>query len=452
MLRQVWNKLDGEEKADLISLIATNQCKSPDPQLFEQVSTKANIRPRTLAKASPEQLAKYLRLVLWKLDPVLRGRSLCMAFIGSYPDSVTELYKALGFDVDGPFLSEADTEKSIDGEELAQAVSRLLDEWDSPRPLLMCGAIAEGGLESWRLGAAEATTLLLKSFRLSSLVAELVPKQVGEDIVVARNTAETEEEPPTLAEKVDPLVFTALDRLLIRTIVDSLQEEIGAPRPEEAQDIVQEILDMNSSRIVSRFHEGFLDSLRGREITKGRSGSNEDRECWYLVGYFMAKLRKHDRVQVFGFVQNLPASDRRLLVGRDAPAPSLELLPHLIRAATEVGDIRFVIHALRGRPKADMGLYWALIRWIETDLIPSDSGNALEVLSAVEQWVDSSEGDPGERAIREFFCRKARVTVHRIRGEFSAVEHTARVDAECPLPIPVEHWVAIPGSLALACR
>ncbi|MCP4835707.1 MAG: DUF2325 domain-containing protein [Phycisphaera sp.] len=360
-------------------------------------------------------------------------------------------------------LPETEQSRQLDGTEVKGVVEGLMAATDSVRPLIMCGAIAEGGIVSWRDGAAEAVDGILKTFRAEQVDPRSGPVGIpgvdqAEEVVSAAEVepvhepgTELESVPPVPPDEgVDPLVFTPLDRLLIRSIVDGLQGQIGALRPDEIEDVVQEILDLNSSRIISRFHEGFLDSLQGRAITESRRGTNEDRECWYLVGYFMAKLRVMDGVEVFRLFEELPVAARRLLVGNDARPPSRELLPHLIRAAGEIGDVRFVIQAIGGRPKADMQLFWSVLRWVETDLMASDLENVLAVGKAMEEWLMTAGFDPGEQSIGVLLCRKTRITAHRLRGEFAAVEHHFNLVAENPPPSSSVQLASIPGSLAMA--
>lgn len=454
MLRRIWEKLDESERTELIGLVVADQVQNPDQELFTEISQKANVRPRTIERSSASNLGRYLQLVLWRLTPELRGQIICRAFVNLDQAAVIELYRGLGIEVDDPELPESEHDRELDGPEMAALVQRLMETSNSSRPLLMCGAIAEGGVLSWRSGARYAAIDVLGSFRIVSKEAQLNPSQIdkssrpeSEPKATLEADSETSRSPD---EAVDPFVFTALDRLLIRSIVDGLQGQIGSPRPDEIEDVVHEILDLNSSRIISRFHEGFLDSLQNRSITGGGSGTNEDRECWYLVGFFMAKLRVLDRVTVFGLIEELPQSSRRLLVGTDARPPSRELLPHLIRAACEIGDVRFVIQAIGGEPKVDMDLFWSVLRWIETDLMAGDSGNALAVINAVEHWTNTSGFDPGERVLANFLCRKAKITAHRLRGEVAAVEHHFDTVMKAPPPISSEHWVSIPGSVAMA--
>jgi hypothetical protein len=55
--------------------------------------------------------------------------------------------------------------------------------------------------------------------------------------------------------------FTTLDRLLIRAVVDSAQEVRGAMGPLELEDLVGEVVELNSDRHESYFHRGFLDAV-----------------------------------------------------------------------------------------------------------------------------------------------------------------------------------------------
>ena len=454
MLRKIWEHLTPEECDRMILMVAEAQVESPNHDFILSVATKANVRHKTLMKSDAERLARFIRSAIWRVGSEARGEAFCRAFVIRLPEKVERLYAALGLTPDGTMLPDEVKEQSLESSVVIEAVTRLRVEWESMTGLVMLGAIAEGGLHAWRPGVETAIETILEEMEAESAGTDLrfaeESRKVKPEVSAAQEekfSAETER--PSI-DDVDPNVFTALDRLLIKTVVESLNGEIGAFHPDEVEDIIQEILDLSSSRIRSRFHEGFIDALQHRPATEGGSGTNEDRECWYLVGYFMAKLRTHPRVDVLQMVEALPPERKRLLVGGDLRKPARELLPHLVRAAMDSSDVSFVTRALSAEMRFDPNLFWKVAQWVEEVLIDSDAEMAIRLIDLLEIWIASADPENFDNELPSRFCIKIRVTASRLLGDFASVERIAQDFFRDPPPLHPSMWVGIPGSVALA--
>jgi hypothetical protein len=460
MLREIWEKLTRSEQEEFIGLLALEDRLWSEPEMCRRVGEILNVRPKSIAKANLTLKKQYLRLAFWRLPREIQGKFACGSYILGKPDAVALLYHSLGMETleDEPHqLTHAAAESEPNASVFLRAMEAMEAAGDTIHPILMCAAIAAGGLASWRKGAAEACEHRFSTFR--PIVDEPDQDKSEESDGIARTgdgdaapALVDSEEPCASGESFDPGVFTALDRLLIRTIIDSLHEQVGATPILDVVDIVQELLDLNSSRMISRFHEGFLEALLGREIATPDIASNAERTCWYLVGYFFGQLRMKDPVQVLEQVDRLPHASRELLVGRKARRPSLEVLPYIMRAAFDEGEkwVSFVLEALEQSPKPEFVLFGETLSWVEQYLVPADTHASMIALDRMSNWIAHEGFDDAERIAGAVLCGRLRLMVHRIRGEFSAVEQLAETMEEEASGMPGEIRAMIAGERALA--
>jgi len=79
--------------------------------------------------------------------------------------------------------------------------------------------------------------------------------------------------------------FTTLDRQLVRAIVDTAQGIEGSLVEDELDDMIEEMIQLNSARHRTYFHAGFADVVLGREPRDGLPAQNHDRLRWYWASY-----------------------------------------------------------------------------------------------------------------------------------------------------------------------
>jgi tetratricopeptide (TPR) repeat protein len=168
------------------------------------------------------------------------------------------------------------------------------------------------------LGSGAATHVLCVAAFSSGEVADQLA-EVDFDWTGAGDKDETasSDDPPAgqdAEEDAAPsgLLFTPLDRLLIRTAVAVHGETVGAPGADELDAMVDEFIHLNADRRSSHFHLGFVHALARNEAQPPPAGAmNEERETWYAYGLLLGYARSHD-------LENLRATERllRRAVGR----------------------------------------------------------------------------------------------------------------------------------------
>lgn len=120
--------------------------------------------------------------------------------------------------------------------------------------------------------------------------ASVSPGVAGETAVTMANV---DADDAASGETVEPS-FTALDRMLIRGVVDAAEGVEGALGEEQLEDAVREVLQLNSTRHQSYFHTGFFDGLFGRSYRTHGLAVNHGRRRWYAAGYVGALARRDE--------------------------------------------------------------------------------------------------------------------------------------------------------------
>lgn len=110
----------------------------------------------------------------------------------------------------------------------------------------------------------------------------------------AEPTIEEEAEREDLSEVRRARTFRHLDRVVIRTIIDSVAGVEGALLEDQVRDLVEEIVHLNQERHQSYFHLGLLDVLQDHPVRTDWPESNESRRLWYLSGVLSGFARRND--------------------------------------------------------------------------------------------------------------------------------------------------------------
>jgi tetratricopeptide (TPR) repeat protein len=143
-----------------------------------------------------------------------------------------------------------------------------------------------------------------------------------------------ERRPPEQSEE-----FTALDNLLIRTIVDVAQNIEGAPREEELEDIIGEIIHLNSTTCRRYFHKGFMQGILKRDAQFSFPEENAARRGWYFTGIIMGLLRHLEDDRILQVCSEHPDTMRDISTNPALDACFSMLGPHLYRLYTKRGDV-----------------------------------------------------------------------------------------------------------------
>jgi hypothetical protein len=116
-----------------------------------------------------------------------------------------------------------------------------------------------------------------------------------------------------------PLELTALDELLVATIVDSRAGGATAPSEEAVDSSLDELVHLAPRRHASYFHLGFRDAVFERGIAESLHVPNEQRWRWYYAGYISALARETKNSDILSVFDSRPIV--HTLGNGKAPAP-----------------------------------------------------------------------------------------------------------------------------------
>jgi len=186
------------------------------------------------------------------------------------------------------------------------------------------------------------------------------------DAEAVRETGEADgeiDDPDSLEERsareIEPVLapgsrFDTMDRVVIRSIVDSVGHADHALSEDEARDLVQGLVQMNPSRHRSYFHLGFLDALQGQGARTDWPETNEDRRAWYLSGALSGYSRRGDTAQARALIEgNL---DEFKLLGSGGHEASSLAVPLIFDAVWKGPEPSQVADLLRPRGLAESGM------------------------------------------------------------------------------------------------
>lgn len=116
-----------------------------------------------------------------------------------------------------------------------------------------------------------------------------------------------------------PLELTALDELVIATIVDARAGGATAPSEEAVDSSLDELVHLAPRRHASYFHLGFRDAVFERGIAETLHVPNSQRWRWYYAGYISALARETKSSDILMVFDSRPIA--RTLGNGIAPAP-----------------------------------------------------------------------------------------------------------------------------------
>lgn len=206
------------------------------------------------------------------------------------------------------------------------------------------------------------------------------------DLLNSEQAAPSADESPSSELAVNPDgpedsdAFTSLDNLLIRSAVSSAFEESGAQSPEQLEDLIEEVVSLNSQRQHSLFHRGFFHALFGRPFVFHFPGENEERRLWYFTGVVFGLLRANREAEVLELLKGNPDIVGQLCQNKKVRCGSM-LLPQ-------------VYPILWNAKQFGLGQ-----RWLESQLTRLPEGQCLRMIIEVHedaaslvrrgQWVEA---------------------------------------------------------------
>lgn len=110
-------------------------------------------------------------------------------------------------------------------------------------------------------------------------------------------------------------VFSALDVLVIRSVVDAFSGTVGALAVADARRLVDELVKLNGTRRTSWFHLGFLDALDDDESPDlPEAAANDERLYWRYAGLLTGAVRRQQLATVNGLDLAEPGLTQKVLL------------------------------------------------------------------------------------------------------------------------------------------
>jgi hypothetical protein len=361
--RTIWMELTAVEQAQAATAYLKHTAKDERGDLYEHLARSMNFRIDTVRKASEKKIATYIvargTLLGAEIAAVLRAfRIVCKLDLGN------AFLGAVGIKhVTGVFSSDDVTFPSV--EEITSAVSAIRPRFE-PRDIV----------------------LYLKALQveLDGGWAALYP--AVESIV-----ADSEIRPAALEEKMSPggaedsndtgvpisRDFTTIDRLLIRTVVASVEGVDGSFNAEEVDDLVDTFVHLNDTRHMSYFHRGLADVLLGREVLTRFPGENATRRQWYFSGALSGLLRTKREPELFALLhrEKLTVDE----IARENRGARVQVIPPLFKSLIRAGRTdEAVTLAAPGMRDYPPTFWMEVLREAEDELRAGDGVSAQKLL------------------------------------------------------------------------
>jgi hypothetical protein len=207
----------------------------------------------------------------------------------------------------------------------------------------------------------------------------------------------------------DAATFTALDHILISTLVSSANEVYGAPTLDDVSSAVAEFVALNVDRHASLFHAGFLEGMTGRQAHIPADGQNDSRRQYELFGRLCGYIRRDAGAQLIADATK--SLDLTASVLDDRNHGYTVTTPLVLAAlAHDPQRVPWIV-AHRHAPFRNMGQAFREVRRHGRSLLlGGHAKDAEEVFHALEGWADLTSAPGAARvdiARRIAACRRA---------------------------------------------
>lgn len=319
-VKQLWEAMTQDERNDAcLCALVPGDGVSPRicAQILEALAEKMHFRLATLQKKRPEENAVFLRRWIGSRELSVFWDDLIRAWLlQRHRPMIQKFLDATGIQHNQALVTEESPEPScgslVGGLRAAESERR-------PREFaIYIGYLLLFGDEFWAQLAQAVDT---SGLDLAACLAS-VPEGIA---TRPEPTAPPEDAPPLPEESED---FTTLDHLLIRTAVASVFGVAGSLRPEQLEDLVDEVVELNGERLITLFHRGFLHSLLNKELVFHFPGENEARRAWYLTGSLMGMLRRDATGECLKVIREQRELMKTIIENRHLRCGQM-LLPHL---------------------------------------------------------------------------------------------------------------------------
>ena len=258
--------------------------KKTRKELLDALAQSLSFRPQRMRALPEEKIAAYCRQHCRRffLPPDWHLLFVCF-YIEERAPLMAAFLDALGLEHGGNGVMQAEADP-VPVERLVDAAAALTEEHGAASIQHYLGVLHRMQQRTWA-NVGEALS------RLPPLLAD-----DAADATVAAEAvdAPAEEQQPEATLVLDQ--FTTLDRVLIDQVLATVAEEEGCLRPDQLEDLIENVVALNGKRRRSVFHLGFMHGLMpGRGLELHRPEYNERRRGWYLAGALAAKTRQRDR-------------------------------------------------------------------------------------------------------------------------------------------------------------
>ena len=423
---RLWQALcDDERRAATAAYL--NAHESGREPLNRIIAEARNFRPDTVRKWRDGEICAAMGRVPLRNHRVASGLLQCHHVPGQL-GMVTRFLDALGVPhAEG--LVESLEEVDADEDVVRSAVGTLVEEY-GPR----AAAVYTLTLDLWGAPAGGKGRACLEA------LVDARPGEGDSDAQAAGSATPAttgDHAAESLAEQEDPTrqpSFTTLDRMMIQTAVDAAQGIAGALADDELDDLVDELVTLNSTRHASYFHAGFRDVLFDKPVAEELPAENQSRLQWYWTGVVQgwARRERWDRI-VRAHATNPVVRG----LGSGSTAASVAAVRHIVEALRREGHAaeiaQFVkVPALVGQP----ALFQLLLDAATELLAQGDAASALpifELLMKTRSPLEQAGRSPPARLLLDAHRRMAHCLRH-LRQHARARELLADLLTQDPDP------------------
>jgi hypothetical protein len=356
--------------------------KKTRKELLDALAQSLRFRPQRMRTLPDERIAGYCRQHCGRIFLPADWHLLFICFyIAERAPLMAAFLDALGMEHGGDGVMQAETDP-VPVERLVDAATALTGQHGAASVAHYLGVLHRMEQRTWA-NAGEALSRL--------------PPLPAEDAAVATVAAEAVDSPTQEHEPETTLVldqFTTLDRVLIDQVLATVAEEEGCLRPDQLEDLIENVVALNGKRRRSVFHLGFMHGLLpGRELELHRPEYNERRRGWYLAGALAAKTRQRDRDAVRDL---LAAHAEDFRAAAETPKSAGAVMANmLLDTLFEFGHANEALLLLKGQlaPGA-INLTRSAYRHATTLLRQQQPDAALPVLRLLRERLPQMSGDP----------------------------------------------------------
>ena len=272
--RKLWQALEPEERYTGIDA-AMREDKGIRNVMVREVARSRHFRPRTVESWTDDKIARFASKIEITDREAIPGLLMWLHF-SSRQALLGRFLDALQISHSNGRIDPGDLPAHpVATARLADAANALVEEFSANEVVAYLLTLSLQGDGVW-----EGVWPWLRQYGEEEI--DPVPDEESSDPVAS------DQETPTADE------FTTLDRRMIHVVIDVAQGIEGAASEDELDDLIDEIIQLNSQRHRTYFHAGLRDSVLRRGPMTTLSAENRDRRRWYWAGFVQGLVRLDD--------------------------------------------------------------------------------------------------------------------------------------------------------------